>query len=145
MVVCVYNAVQLWCDRMWNDCGSRRCRLMPSCGRCRQCPALCTCRSLTATTDGRSSLWLPSRTFTIDEACSCSPGGVRMGSIHFQARLCTRRPNLTVVMVALCNRADHYIFILCFLSFYLFSSRNLSRRRLDVCHTSTHGVALVRI
>jgi len=31
-------------------------------------------------------------------------------------------------------------------SFYLFiSSPNLSRRRLDVCHTSTHGVALVRI
>jgi len=27
----------------------------------------------------------------------------------------------------------------------LFSSPNLSRRRLDVCRTSTHGVALVRI
>jgi len=26
-----------------------------------------------------------------------------------------------------------------------FSSPNLSRRRLDVCHTSTHGVAVVRI
>jgi len=26
-----------------------------------------------------------------------------------------------------------------------FSSPNLSGRRLDVCHTSTHGVALVRI
>ena len=31
------------------------------------------------------------------------------------------------------------------LSIYLFSSSNLSRRRLDVYHTSTHGVALVRI
>jgi len=31
-------------------------------------------------------------------------------------------------------------FLLCF-----FSSSNFSRRRLDVCHTSTHGVALVRI
>ena len=30
-------------------------------------------------------------------------------------------------------------------SFYLFSSPNLSRRKLDVCHTSTHGVALVQI
>jgi len=30
-------------------------------------------------------------------------------------------------------------------SFSFFSSPNLSRRRLDVCHTSTHGVALVRI
>jgi len=30
-------------------------------------------------------------------------------------------------------------------SFLLFSSPNLSGRRLDVYHTSTHGVALVRI
>jgi len=29
--------------------------------------------------------------------------------------------------------------------FFFFSSPNLSRRRLDVCHTSTHGVALARI
>ena len=46
------------------------------------------------------------------------------------------------------ERADHYIFALWFLLssfFFLFSSPNLSRRRLDVCHTSTHGVALVRI
>jgi len=47
-------------------------------------------------------------------------------------------------MVALWNRADHYIFILWFLLSF-FSSPNLSRRRLDVCHTSTHGVALVQI
>jgi len=49
-------------------------------------------------------------------------------------------------MVTLWNRADHYIFALWFflLSFF-FSSPNLSRRRLDVCHTSTYGVALVRI
>ena len=43
-------------------------------------------------------------------------------------------------MVALCNRADHYIFILFFLlllllSSFFFSSPNLSGRRLDVCHT----------
>jgi len=51
-------------------------------------------------------------------------------------------------MAALCSRCGHYIFALWFLlsSFYLFiSSPNLSRRRLDVCHTSTHSVALVRI
>jgi len=51
-------------------------------------------------------------------------------------------------MVSLWNRADDYIFALWFLLFsffLLFSSPNLSRRRLDVCHTSTHGVALVRI
>jgi len=29
--------------------------------------------------------------------------------------------------------------------FFLFSSPNLSRCRLDVCHSSTHGVALVQI
>jgi len=51
-------------------------------------------------------------------------------------------------MVALWNRADRYIFMLWFLlsiylSFLLFSSPNLSGRRLDVYHTSTHGVALV--
>ena len=45
-------------------------------------------------------------------------------------------------MVALCNRADHYIFALWFLLLLsFFSSPNLSRRRLDVCHTSTHDVA----
>ena len=52
-----------------------------------------------------------------------------------------------IIMVALWNRADHYIFILSFvlLSSFFLSSPNLSRHRLDVCHTSTHGVALVRI
>ena len=54
-------------------------------------------------------------------------------------------------MVALCNRADHYIFALWFLSIYLsssfffYSSPNLSGHRLDVYHTSTHDVALVWI
>jgi len=54
----------------------------------------------------------------------------------------------SLIMAALCNRAGHYIFALWFLSFFffcLFSSSNLSGRRLDVYHTSTHGVALVRI
>jgi len=51
-------------------------------------------------------------------------------------------------MAALWNRAGHYIFALWFLlfSFFLllslFSSPNLSGRRLDIYHTSTHGVAL---
>jgi len=39
-----------------------------------------------------------------------------------------------------------YIFILWFLlSSFFFSLPNLSGQRLDVYHTSTHGVALVRI
>jgi len=50
-------------------------------------------------------------------------------------------------MVALCNRADHIYFhpVVCSSSVFFLSSPNLSGRRLDVCHTSTHGVALVRI
>jgi len=47
-------------------------------------------------------------------------------------------------MAALYNRAGHYIFALWFSSSSFFSP-NLSRRRLDVYHTSTHGVALARI
>jgi len=48
-------------------------------------------------------------------------------------------------MAALRSRCGHYIFVL-FLSIYLlFSSPNLTHRRLDVYHTSTHGAALVRI
>ena len=41
----------------------------------------------------------------------------------------------------------HYIFALWFflLSSFFLSSPNLSGRRLDACHTCTHGVALVRI
>ena len=53
-----------------------------------------------------------------------------------------------LVMVAVCNRADHYIFMLFLLLLLLlsfFSSPNLSGRRLDVYHTLAHGVALVRI
>jgi len=48
-------------------------------------------------------------------------------------------------MAALYNRAGHYIFALWFLLysfFFRFSSPNLSGRRLDVYHTSTHGVNL---
>ena len=40
------------------------------------------------------------------------------------------------------------IFLPCgffFLSFFFLSSPNRSRRRLDVCHTCTHGVTLVRL
>ena len=52
------------------------------------------------------------------------------------------------ITVALCNRADHYINFHAVVSYYLlsiFSSLNLSGRTLDVYHTSTHGVVLVRI
>jgi len=56
-----------------------------------------------------------------------------------------------LIMVAVWNRAEHYIFALWFLLYssfflcYFFPSPNLSGRRLDVCHASTNGMALVRI
>ena len=50
------------------------------------------------------------------------------------------------IMAALRSRCGHYIFVLWFLlSLFLFSSNNLSGRRVDVYHTSTYGVALVPI
>jgi len=53
----------------------------------------------------------------------------------------------TFFMAALCNRAGHIYFhpVICSSSIFFLSSLNLSGWRLDVCHTSTHGVALVRI
>jgi len=38
-----------------------------------------------------------------------------------------------------------YIFVLFLLPFFFFSSPNVSGRRMDVYHTSTHDVILVRI
>jgi len=86
----------------------------------------------------------------------------RLGSVTLRHSSSGRQPNCGVeqraphvfgrtaithilVMVALCNRADHYIFILFLLlsSFFFFSSPNLSSRILDVYHTSAHGVVLV--
>jgi len=78
------------------------------------------------------------------------PDMSRTLSMHHNLPVARNRltPN-KIIMVALCNRADHYIFMLWFAVLLLllsfFSLPNLSRRRLDVCHTSTHGVALVRI
>jgi len=52
-------------------------------------------------------------------------------------------------MTALWNREAiiflSYGFFFFLSSIFFFSSPILSRRRLDVYHTSTHGVALVRI
>ena len=56
---------------------------------------------------------------------------------------------MSFIMATLWNRACHYIFVqwflLLLLLLLLYSSPSLSRRRLDVDHTSTHNVALVRI
>jgi len=50
-----------------------------------------------------------------------------------------------IIMAALHSRFGHYIFALWFFLSFFFSSPNLSGRILDVYHTSTHDVALVRI
>jgi len=54
---------------------------------------------------------------------------------------------VTFIVAALRSRCGHYIFAQWFLisSSSSFSSPNLSRPRLDVYLTSTHGVALVHI
>ena len=61
-------------------------------------------------------------------------------------QFCEQLPQLTgLIMDALWNRAGHYIFALWFIFFFFFSSPNLSGRRLDVYHTSTHGVAKMQV
>ena len=59
----------------------------------------------------------------------------------------TRPVHTVLIMAALCSRCGHYIFVLWFLllSSIFFPLPNLSRHRLDVYHTSTHGVALYNI
>ena len=76
----------------------------------------------------------------------------RRGS-HFRTMLRShnyeagRLVRFAVFMAALCNRGALYFCPVISIFFYLlfYSSPNLSGRRLDVYHTSTHGVALVRI
>ena len=67
--------------------------------------------------------------------------------IYCTTKLCDGA-EMAIFMAALRSRYGHYIFALWFLlylsSSFLVSSPNLSRRRLDVYHPSTHGVALVR-
>jgi len=78
-------------------------------------------------------------TLLTDECCQS-----QHRTITCNSSACPTVVYIIIIMVALCNRADHYIFIL-FLSSSSFFSPNLSGRRLDVYHTLAHGVALVRI
>jgi len=67
--------------------------------------------------------------------------GVKCGHCYYCCGLCDL---MHLFMVALCNRETIYIFMLWFvLLSSFFSPPNLSRRRLDVYHTSAHGVVLV--
>jgi len=52
---------------------------------------------------------------------------------------------IKIIMAALWYRPGHNIFAVVSFFFFFFSLPNLSDHRLDVYHTSTHGVALVQI
>ena len=73
---------------------------------------------------------------------------LRPTSMTYTLHLITH-PFHPIIMAALCNRGGPLYFCpvvsFFFLSSFFLSSPNLSGRRLDVSHTSTHGVALVRI
>ena len=74
--------------------------------------------------------------------CSCTLCSTELHRFCF---LTTHIEN-ELIMAALHSRCGHYIFVLWFiLSSFFISSPNLSCRRLDVYHTSAHGVALVWI
>ena len=81
--------------------------------------------------------------------------GKMSGCVEVDGRMVCVAEVLVVIMAALCNRGtiiflpviSFYlsIYLSIYLSFFFYSSPNLSGRRLDVYHTLTHGVALVRI
>jgi len=58
---------------------------------------------------------------------------------YFQCLIFGPQWPLPLVMVALWSRADIMVCPVVSSSFFFFSSPNLSRRRLHVCHTSTHA------
>ena len=93
---------------------------------------------------GTCSLSQSQQPFLANWLCGQSVIHVALAACFFSGSHST-----ALIMVALCNRADHYIFALWFLSssifYFFYSSPNLSGCRLDVYHTSTHGMALVRI
>jgi len=75
-----------------------------------------------------TSLWLP-------VLCNCALQSLWPPYVIGQA----------IMHIMLIKMKWNYIFALWFLLISsFFSLPNLSRRRLDVCHTSTHGVALVQ-
>jgi len=47
--------------------------------------------------------------------------------------------------IAICAPSHYFVGLYFFILSFFLSFPNLSRRRLDVYHTCTHGVALVRI
>jgi len=70
---------------------------------------------------------------------------IRRALVLFTIAFILQPTIVMIFMAAMRGRCGYYIFVLFLLSSFFFSSPNLSGRRLDVHHTSTHGVALVRI
>jgi len=92
--------------------------------------------------NGRLSV-IPGKDVTIENLCYCQTKPTSSKLIHTQTSIRRLLVSLLYVMVALCNRAYYYIFALWFLlsSFVLlFSSPNLSSRRLDVYTILRHMV-----
>ena len=117
----------------WPETKNEKLMSHPLTMHCKACAVRCKWRHAAAADDTIPSPpgvtgW---RQCTLTEAC---------------VRFMFGKASLALVMAALWYRAGHYIFALWFLSsIFFFSSPNLSGRRLDVYHTSTHGVAQVRI
>ena len=88
---------------------------------------------------------LPSKTTRM---ITCADDAVSLTLNNIALTVCEKSWRLdsfsTLVMVALRSRCGHYI-LHCGFFLLFYSSPNLSGWRLDVYHTSTHGVALVRI
>jgi len=69
-------------------------------------------------------------------------------SKHTFFRLAHLLKSVVLIMAALRSRCGHCIYFAAVGTFFFFlgfSSPNLSGRRLDVYHTSTHALALVRM
>ena len=72
--------------------------------------------------------------------CGTKSTGLEAARTHAR----TQHTHPVIMVVLRIRRADHYIFALWFLSFFFFSLPNLSGRRLDVYHTSTHVLHVAR-
>jgi len=91
-------------------------------------------------------LWAHTATWRchFNKICSQSEQALRASPVPHDLPICHHvSALLTFFMATLCNRAGHIYFHPVVSSF--FSSPNLSGQRLDVYHTSTHGVALAQI
>jgi len=122
----------------------------------------CQVSSVNSRPNDQSRVWLAKKLTTLWRTAAFSATQAFILSKYFNSALLTYRQTNTLQRTLRNKRKSEkrsnflwppygvgqaIIFLPCgfFLSFYLFSSPNLSGHILDVYHTSTHGVALVRI